>query len=875
MHATTALLIVLIVATPPALFERAPGSGLSPALPPPGAVPAVGFAGPVPGARTVTPPAGPPTAPPVFTPPWPTFLGDAQRTSANLAERTLASGNISQMGVVWKLTFNNSIFAAPAVVNGTAYVGSWNGNEYAINTSTGHVLWQTYLGVGTCYVRGIDSSATVWNGSVYVGGGDDHWYALDARNGSIEWSVDILQYGSTMGNYDWASSLLYGGYEYIGVASCDDLPLVQGKLLQVSLSGNHSVVHEFDTVPSGEVGASIWMTPAVDPTANTVWIATGNEGGPGQPYANSIVALNASDLTLLGHWQVPSTVGLDADFVGGPILFHDAAGRPLVGAISKTGYFYALDRSNVSENGSWGPAWATYIGPSFSDPAFDGARLFASGGPVPHHPGSVLELNTKDGTPVWTSGIGDWVYATTTFAGGMVFSAADGTLQAFNASDGEPLVNFTTPNYEPIWGGIVVVGGRILFGSGNMGSSGHLWELGLPLVAPVSVAPANAAPPGVISVSSQPTGGVPPYNLTWRLARGGTTYGPSAMEFLGTAGTYSIGLSVRDASGEFTNQTVNVTLNASAPPMTANITASAVIGPAPFNVTLVAGETAGDGPPYAYSWSLGDGGPVARGAEISHVFAAPGEYLVTLQVVDPFGRQANASLTITAVVPLAVTASIGTTRGDAPLAVPYLDVTSGGAVGYSITWDFGDGSLPAHSQSGVHHFLLPGEFTVLNTVADGVGETSVHAFHVSVSAAAAPPPPFSVAGSVEIQGVDCSNNSSLVSAFAHPSGGVSPFSFTWSFDDGTPEQSGVATNHSYRAPGRYDVSLWAQSGDGSVANATTSMIVPPTGCVPHPTGPPPGTTAPTTPALATDVVVVGGILLGIAGAAVWLARRRR
>ena len=82
-----------------------------------------------------------------------------------------------------------------SIVGTTAYFGSWDGYEYAVNTATGAEIWKSpSLGITTdngCYPvnLGITSSADVVNGTVYVGGGGPNWYALNATTGAIEWSV--------------------------------------------------------------------------------------------------------------------------------------------------------------------------------------------------------------------------------------------------------------------------------------------------------------------------------------------------------------------------------------------------------------------------------------------------------------------------------------------------------------------------------------------------------------------------------------------------------------------------------------------------------------------------------------------------------------
>src|SRR5713101_1557688 len=167
---------------------------------------------------------------------WPTYLHDPQRTAAS-GDTTLSTANVAGLTKRWSYTTGGIIAAGAAVVNGVAYIGSWDGYEYALDAATGALKWKTFLGQTTapCYpqLAGVSSSADVENGVVYVGGGDSYWYALDATTGNVLWKFFVGD--NTTGYYNWASPLIYNGYAYIGTSSVGDCPLIPGQLLQVSL----------------------------------------------------------------------------------------------------------------------------------------------------------------------------------------------------------------------------------------------------------------------------------------------------------------------------------------------------------------------------------------------------------------------------------------------------------------------------------------------------------------------------------------------------------------------------------------------------------------------------------------------------------------
>lgn len=77
---------------------------------------------------------------------------------------------------------NDGIVAVPAVADGKVFVGTWGGLLYALNSTNGQILWQSYTG-GVTF-----SSPSVVNNTVYVGSGTENVYAFDAPTGTLKWT---------------------------------------------------------------------------------------------------------------------------------------------------------------------------------------------------------------------------------------------------------------------------------------------------------------------------------------------------------------------------------------------------------------------------------------------------------------------------------------------------------------------------------------------------------------------------------------------------------------------------------------------------------------------------------------------------------------
>jgi outer membrane protein assembly factor BamB len=474
---------------------------------------------------------------------WPTYLHDAQRTSANLDESSLTTGNVSQLVPLWSVATGGPVASGTTVAGGTAYFGSWDGNEYAVDAATGAVRWKTFLGVTRapgCFppAAGVTSTPAVQGGVVYVGGGDSNWYALDATTGAVLWSVFTGDDSATGGHYNWSSPLLFNGFAYIGVASFGDCPLVPGQLLEVDLS-THKVVATFDAVASGQVGGGIWTSPSLDVTTSTIYVDTGSPGAAGQPYSQAIVALDAGTLAVRSGWKIPpSAVVDDSDWSTSPILFTDSGSRQLVGAVNKNGLSYAFDRTNLAA----GPVWQRPIAyggqcptcgdASAASAAFAGGVLYVAGGNTTiagsGAVGSVRALGPADGAVLWEHPDPAPVVAALAYANGLIVAGAGPTLEVLAAATGKRLYSYTTG--AAIYGPPTVSGGRIYTGSVD----GHLYAWGLP-ASPPPPPPADPTCPAGWTCQdvggAQPAGSESVSGSTWTVNAGGAGVGATADQF--------------------------------------------------------------------------------------------------------------------------------------------------------------------------------------------------------------------------------------------------------------------------------------------------------------------------------------------------------
>jgi len=124
---------------------------------------------------------------------WPMFLQNPERTAAT-TDPKLSVASAPTLKLKFAFATGGPIATSVSIVGATAYVGSWDGYEYAVNTQTGAMIWKQNLGVtvdpGCNPVdNGVTSSAAIVNGVLYVGGGGPYWYALDPATGNVLWKA--------------------------------------------------------------------------------------------------------------------------------------------------------------------------------------------------------------------------------------------------------------------------------------------------------------------------------------------------------------------------------------------------------------------------------------------------------------------------------------------------------------------------------------------------------------------------------------------------------------------------------------------------------------------------------------------------------------
>jgi hypothetical protein len=141
---------------------------------------------------------------------WPQFRDGPEHHGHNGTENVLSPQSVSGMDLDWSFARAGPVYSSPAVANGMVYVGSDDGNVYALDSATGTEQWSLATGFG------VVSCPAVASGVVYVGSADGNVYALDAATGVKSW---LFATGSLV----FSSPAVASGVVYVGSSDGKDV----------------------------------------------------------------------------------------------------------------------------------------------------------------------------------------------------------------------------------------------------------------------------------------------------------------------------------------------------------------------------------------------------------------------------------------------------------------------------------------------------------------------------------------------------------------------------------------------------------------------------------------------------------------------------
>src|SRR6266487_4102586 len=309
-------------------------------------------------------------------------------------------------------------------------------------------------------------------------------------------------------------------------------------------------------------------------------------------------------------------------------------------------------------------------------------------------------------------------------------------------------------------------------------------------------------------------------------------------------------LSTLEANWNLASLTAN---DASAPPMTEffgtslppTLSASFTYSPSSPQIgqtVSFTGSASGGTLPYSYSWSFGDGS-TGTGSSAKHTYSSAGTLTVALTVRDNGSPQqattSQQSITVSgAPPPLTDRFAYSPSSTQAGQPVTFTASASGGTSPFTFSWSFGDGSTGTGSPV-THTYSIAGSFTTALTVKDSSSPQQTATSQNTV-AVTSPPPPISASFTLS---PSSPSGGQSVSFTASASGGTPPYSYSWSYGDGSTG-TGLQSTHIYSVDGTYQVTLTVADSQGNTGTGVEPAVVRTSplldGFTYSPTGPQPG-----------------------------------
>ncbi len=224
----------------------------------------------------------------------------------------------------------------------------------------------------------------------------------------------------------------------------------------------------------------------------------------------------------------------------------------------------------------------------------------------------------------------------------------------------------------------------------------------------------------------------------------------------------------------------------------------------------------------SWQWDFGDGitQTFTQGGTVSHNYANPGGYYVTLKITDAGGCSSSTtsySRYVTVNGPKAAFYTSGTNVALNTTVYFYNNTNNYNSYSTQYQWNFGDGSNISTDYYPSHTYTVAGTYTVMLTATDPqTGCTSSATQTITVR-------DFNTAFSFSTSYISNVSCPPVVARFNNTSVGYTKVN--WDFGDGTTAGNVNYPSHVYATPGKYFIKLFVYGPNGLKGTYIDSVIV--------------------------------------------------
>jgi polyvinyl alcohol dehydrogenase (cytochrome) len=416
----------------------------------------------------------------------------------------LTAEQIPKLALKWAFGFPDAANARglPTVAYGRVFVGSQRGMVYALDASSGCVIWTFRAAAGVRSGIVIGPGVGAAPATAYFGDGRATVYAVNADTGTVIWTKKVEDHPNA--NIT-GTPALFENRLYVPVASGEEgqgnnpnyeCCSFRGSIVALDASSGALAWKTFTianepgpigknrsgTTRLGPSGAGIWNSPTIDPKRRLLYAATGNMyTEPQQTTSDAVIAFTLATGQIAWSAQVTpkdvfvvgctaanpaaaavncgDDIGPDFDFGNAAMLVTRSDGKDVIVIGQKSGVGWALDPDNKGAV-LWqyrAGAGSALGGMEFGS-ATDGQRVYfpVADGNGPHA-GEMHAVDLVTGERAWMTappevkcgargrGCTPAILAAVTAIPGAVFAGSqDGGVRAYSSTSGALIWEYDT-----------------------------------------------------------------------------------------------------------------------------------------------------------------------------------------------------------------------------------------------------------------------------------------------------------------------------------------------------------------------------------------------------------------------------------------------